>query len=290
MTPAPARTRYTRNRENTPAWIERSTPFLALFCFDFSACESNAFLVNQPLPPPIRKSTVPKNRRWLIIGMVVVGAGLPGIYSAHDLYQLHSFPPGYRNRPTSGWHRPGETEFDAANDQIEAFKGTNAFGNSPRAIELAADFSRTLRGQREKFFTGGAPKFEILEKTGGGEFLTYCELHENECAFIVHVPGLRRFEKSVLEDVDARKLLAQLAWQTAQRVLTVHGVGKPKMELAAGLRGLSQYSPIQLGYYDGTSTQPDAGLVKYLDDRTQSHFLWTFFAPESDRRAQPSPK
>ena len=205
-------------------------------------------------------------------------------YFAIDLYRLHSFPPGYRNRPTTGWHRPGKTEFNAANDLIEEFKGTNAYGNSPRAMELAADFSRTLQGRRESLFTGGKPKFEILERTKG-EFLTYCELHENECAFIVHVPGLRRFDESAFEEVDARKLLAQLAWQTAQRVLTVHSVGKPKMELAVGLRGLSQYSPIQLGYYDGTSTKPDAGLVKYIDDRTQSHFLWTFFAPEPPKSA-----
>jgi hypothetical protein len=240
------------------------------------------------MPPPIPKRAS-KNRRWLIIGIVVVGVGLPGIYIGSDLYRLHSFPPGYRNRPTAGWHRPGEAEFDAANERIEAFKGTNAFGNSPHAVKLAADFSRTLQGQREKLFTGGKPKFEILESTSG-EFLTYCELHENECAFIVHVPGLRRFEESLFESVDARKALAQLAWQTAQRVLTVHGVGKPKMELAVGLRGLSQYSPILLGYWDGPPTKPEAGVVKYIDDTTQSHYLWTFFAPQSERPMPASPK
>ncbi len=217
-----------------------------------------------------------------MIGALIIGACGVMAYFAIDLYRLHSFPEGYRNRPSSGWHRPGKAEFNVANDKIEDFKGTNAFGNSPRAIELAADFSQTLRGRRELLFTGGAPKFEILETTKG-QFLTYCELHENECAFIVHVPGLRRFEESSFEKVDARKALAQIAWQTAQRVLNVHGVGKPKLELAVGLRGLSQHSPIQLGYYEGDSTKPEAGLVKYIDDTAQSHFLWTFFAPESPK-------
>jgi hypothetical protein len=57
------------------------------------------------------------------------------------------------------------------------------------------------------------------------------------------------------------------------------------MELAVGLRGLSQYSPIELGYYDADSSKPDAGLVKYIDDIAQSHFLWTFFAPGPPKSA-----
>ena len=143
---------------------------------------------------------------------------------------------------------------------------------------MAADFSRTLKGQCARLFTAG-PKFEVLDSTRD-EFVTYCELHDEECAFLVHVPWLRRFDTSILEDVDARKLLAQTAWQTAQRVLAAQGIGKPKMELAVGLRGISQYGPIMIGYSDDTVTTK-AGLLKYLDDGAQTHFLWTFFTPPS---------
>ncbi len=143
---------------------------------------------------------------------------------------------------------------------------------------MARHFSAALKAGRAQMFTPGF-KLEILDHTKG-EFMTYCELHSGECAIIVHVPGLRKFDKSVLEKVDARKLLAQLAWMTAQGVLKEQGVGKPKMELAVGLRGISQYGPIMLGYFDEKAQTPDDGLVKYLDDGAQTHFLWTFFGPE----------
>ena len=207
--------------------------------------------------------------------MPVIGAA---VYFGCDLYRLYDFPPGYRNRPSSGFRRPGEHEFDQADEQINSFAGTNAFGNSPAAVKLAQDFAVTLKTARAKLFTPGS-RIELFESTKG-EFLTYCELHREECVFLVHVPELRRFEKDVLEKVDARKLLAQAAWMTTQTVLKENRIGIPGMELAVGVRGISQYGPITLGYFKGAPTGPDDGVIKYLDDSTQSHFLWTFFAPE----------
>jgi len=178
----------------------------------------------------------------------------------------------------------GEKEFGKADAQIDSFQGTNAFGNSPEAVKLARHFSEALKAGRAQMFTPGF-KLEILDHTKG-EFMTYCELHAEECAFIVHVPQLRKFEKNVFEKVDARKMLAQLAWMTAQGALKEQGTGRLRMELAVGLRGISQYGPIMLGYYDENAKAPEDGLVKYLDDGAQTHFLWTFFAPESERRAR----
>jgi hypothetical protein len=93
-----------------------------------------------------------------------------------------------------------------------------------------------------------------------------------------------RLPFDIFEQVDARKLLAQLAWMTAQKVLKEQGRGRPQMELAVGLRGISQYGPIMLGYYDENAKAPGNGLVKYLDDGAQTQFLWTFFAPEDNSR------
>jgi hypothetical protein len=201
----------------------------------------------------------------------------------HFMNQRFVFPAGYRNRPTAGWGvRMGEKEFDIANGQIDSFTGTNAFGNTPEAVRLAGRFSEAFKAERARTFTRGF-QLEILESTRG-EFMTYCELHAQECAFIVHVPKLRKFDQSPFEKVDARKLLAQLAWVTAQGVLKAEGAGKPRMELAVGLRGISQYGPIMLGNFDATARLPEDGLVKYLDDGAQTHFLWTFFAPEGQAR------
>jgi hypothetical protein len=217
--------------------------------------------------------------------LVVLAVTLIGAAFAYHLYQTFSFPTGYRNTPTAGWGvRIGEREFDQADTMIDSFAGTNAFGNSPEAVKIAHQFSEVLKAGRAQMFTPGT-KIEILDNTRG-EFVTYCELHANECAFLVHVPQLRKFEKNVFETVDARKLLAQLAWMTAQRVLKEQGKGKPQMELAVGLRGISQYGPITLGYYKGNANAPEDGVVKYLDEGAQTHFLWTFFAPAGERRAR----
>ncbi len=207
-----------------------------------------------------------------------------GVFAYH-LQQRFVFPAGYRNQSTVGWGvRQGETEFGNADKQIDSFQGTNAFGNSPEAVKLARHFSEAFKAGRAQMFTPGF-KLEILDHTKG-EFMTYCELHAEECTFIVHVPQLRKFDEDVFEKVDARKMLAQLAWVTAQGVLEEQAAGKPRMELAVGLRGLSQYGPIMLGYYDEQAKTPEDGLVKYLDDGAQTHFLWTFFAPEGEQHVR----
>jgi hypothetical protein len=256
--------------------------------------ECHQTVEHKPTPPPLPQTTLPSKlqpyRRLssgkIILLIVLLAVGIAG-YFGYQLYQLHSFPPGYRNRPASGWGtRPGEDEFSKADEQINSFKGTAAFGNSPDAIVLAQQFSETLKAAREELFTKGLG-IELFDSTKG-EFLSYCELHDQECAFIVHVPGLRLFEKNFTGKVDARKLLAQAAWLSAQKVLKANHAGKPQMELAVGLRGISQYSPMMLGYYKETLNSPDDGIVKYLDDYTLSNFLWAFFAPKSNsEKAQP---
>jgi hypothetical protein len=249
-----------------------------------------AFPEAPPILPPAISGKAPGARTkrafptWAIVVLSVLVVLVAGGAFAYHLHQRFAFPPGYRNQPTAGWGvRMGEKEFGKADAQIDSFQGTNAFGNSPEAVALARSFSESLKAGRARMFTPGF-KVEILESTKG-EFMTYCELHAGECAFIVHVPHLRKFEKNMLEKVDARKLLAQLAWVTAQDVLKKQGAGKPRMELAVGLRGISQYGPIMLGYYDESARGPETGLVKYLDDGAQTHFLWTFFAAEHERRA-----
>jgi len=240
------------------------------------------------IPPQSNSNSAPAKKSipwWAIITFAVLTAILAGGAFAYHVHQTLVFPPGYRNQPTAGWGvRKGEKEFEKANAHIDSFQGTNALGNSPEAVKLARQFSEAFKAGRAQMFSPGF-KLEILDHTEG-EFMTYCELHAEECAFIVHVPQLRKFNKNMFEKVDARKLLAQLAWMSAQRVLKEQGMGRPRMELAVGLRGISQYGPIMLGHYDENAKAPEDGLVKYFDDFTQTAFLWTFFAPEGQQRAR----
>ncbi len=241
---------------------------------------------SDPKPPAVapQRATAKKPfPRWAIVTLIALAVILVGGVFVWHLYKTFAFPPGYRNQPTSGWGvRKGEKEFENADTQIDSFQGTNAFGNSAAAVQLAQRFSEALKAGRARMFTPGS-QFEILDKTSG-EFITYCELHAEECAFIVHVPQLRKFDKSIFEDTDARKQLAHLAWATAQKALKTQGTGKPRMEVAVGLRGISQYGPIMLGYYNESPKAFKDGIVKYLDDGAQTQFLWTFFAPEGERR------
>jgi hypothetical protein len=236
------------------------------------------------LPQAASTSTPRRNRHSFptkivfLIALLIIG---PVGYFGYQLWRLNSFPPGYRNRPAFGWgKRPGEEEFSKADGEIDSFGGSTAFGNSPAAIVLAQRFSETLKTAREKLFTRGLG-IELFESTKG-EFLTYCELHDEECAFIVHVPGLRHFEKNFTETADARKLLAQAAWLSAQTILKANHAGKAHMELAVGVRGISQYSPMMLGYYMEEPSNPDDGIVKYVDDYDLSNLLWAFFAPAAN--------
>jgi hypothetical protein len=258
-------------------------------------CPECGQTINKPapkpaLPPPFSPPAAPaKSRRnqkasvWIIVGLAILFALSGAVYGGHKFYYEHSFPSGYRNRPASGWgKRPGKSEFSAANDQLQTFNGVKAFGNSPAAITLAAQFSLALKGVRAEHFTG-ADYPELFESTQG-EFLTYCELHDQECVFIVHVPGLRRFEKKSFEKEDARKQLAEAAWILAQKILKANNAGQPKMELAVGLRGISMYGPIMLGNYDENMSEPEDGMIKYFDDAGMQNYLWAFFAPPSSKK------
>jgi hypothetical protein len=228
-----------------------------------------------PTPPAAPSESRPQVSPWVVPVIVALSLAMVG-YIGFDIYHRYNFPKGYRNRPTSGWHRPGSQEFSAANDKIDSYQGTAAFGNTAEGVELAAAFSAAFKAERKRLFTADFP-IEVLDSTDG-EFLTWCELHPRETAFIVHVPGLRLFDESLLEKVDARRRLAQAAWRCAQSALASRCAAQPDMELAVGLRGISEYGPMQLGYC-GARDGYEEGLVKYLDASDKTHFLWTFFAP-----------
>ncbi len=238
-----------------------------------------------PLPPmaPLPKAGPNQKAVWIIVALAVLFSIGAGLYGLRQIYYERSFPSDYRNRPARGWGaRPGEKEFSTANDKLQTFNGVSAFGNSPQAVTLATQFSIALKSVREEHFTG-ADYPELFESTKG-EFLTYCELHDQECAFIVHVPGLRRFEKKSFQKEDARKQLAQASWILAEKILKANNAGRPKMELAVGLRGISMYGPIMLGNYDENMTEPGDGMLKYFDDDTMDNYLWAFFAPPSSKK------
>lgn len=109
-------------------------------------------------------------------------------------------------------------------------------GNNPEAIALATTFAERMKMASDEAFTSNR---KPLVQLSGGEYLTFCELHEDRCLFLVHVPSYRNFTG------DAKKVLAELAWVNAQ--MTVAGKIPARSRLAVGLRGTILYGDIMLG-------------------------------------------
>lgn len=127
--------------------------------------------------------------------------------------------------------------------------GQTGFGNTPEAKALADDFARKMKILRESLFTGEAEGGQ-----SGGEFLTHCEMNQDRCAFIVHVPGLRKFND------EAKESLCEIAWTIAHTVLTDSDLPGGS-RLAVGVKGVVLYEDIMIGDYlrEGDSAEPSSG-------------------------------
>ena len=151
-----------------------------------------------------------------------------------------------------------------AEDSIRTDSGGIADGNTDEAKELAREFSELIQELREAFFTKDGGGISL----SGDKFLTYCELREGQCAFVVQVPDYRKFEG------DAKESLAELAWMAAQR--TVADKLKPGDKLAVGMKGIVLYGRVMVGKVADPDGEED-GLESNSDQRAK---LLPFFEPE----------
>lgn len=139
------------------------------------------------------------------------------------------------------------TSFGLSESSNEAFKNAEyeiaskrdkppGRGNSLEAIELANTFASRMKEVCDEAFTiNRKPLLQLSD----GEFLTYCQLQEDRCLFLVHVPSYRKFTK------DAKKTLSELAWIVAQS--TTAGKLRKPSKLAVALRGVLTYGDILVG-------------------------------------------
>lgn len=131
----------------------------------------------------------------------------------------------------------GNASFKSAEYEIAAKRDKPVGrGNSKEAIELAEEFAEKLKELCDISFTSNKRPFQVFSED---EYLTFCELKEDRCLFLVHVPSYRKFTGN------AKKTLADIAWATAQ-VVTVEKL-KPNVRLGVGLRGVLLYGDIMLG-------------------------------------------
>jgi hypothetical protein len=142
--------------------------------------------------------------------------------------------------------QPGVPELRQATATIGAHHAT-AYGNGDKATTLAGQMSTFMKAFRDKDFT------HLKRKAFGeedDEFCTYCQLQEGHCAFLIHVPELRRF------NFNAKRTLSQGAWFFAQKLMEKEG--KP-VHLAIALQGRSSCERVLVGHYiPGTKLKGEA--------------------------------
>src|SRR5262249_24420684 len=103
----------------------------------------------------------------------------------------------------------------------------------------------------------------------------YCELREDRCVFLIHVPELRRFS------ADAQKSLGQMTWLCAQGMLEKSGKGKPGIRLAVGLRGIAAYSQVLTGNYTPGASDSSTGITQIYEGFGCEPKLDSWFTPST---------
>jgi hypothetical protein len=217
-----------------------------------------------PAPPPLLLPATkrpPRNRVRIAVALVVLGAvGFVGVRMVQYARYVVAHPTATD---------PGEAEFRAANKVIIAGNAGQVFGNSAAARDLARDYSKGLKILRDNLFTkGGHTALGPLE----GDFLTYCQLNDDSCVFLVHVPELRQFT------ADAKKSLEDLAWIDAQSVLQASGKRPPKT-VVVGVKGLMLYDAIFIGDYIADPKPDKDGIRTRGAGLMDMKLFYPYFAP-----------
>jgi len=178
---------------------------------------------------------------------------------------------------------PGAAELQAAEHLITTKSKGVTHGNTPEAREMALEFSRISDEMRGALIEEGkSPKVSLT----GGEFLTYCQVSEHGTAFLVHVPGLRKFTD------EAKQVMAEASWFAANQA--VAGMNPPPKNLAVGMRGMILYETILLGAPSKDLENDPTGGVVSRHPSHESQVLRPFFTSipaaeaTADKPAQPS--
>lgn len=172
---------------------------------------------------------------------------------------------------------PGAAELQAAEHLITTKSKGISHGNTPGAKEMALEFSRISAEMRGSLIEEGkSPKVSL----SGGEFLTYCQVSDHGTAFLVHVPGLRKFTD------EAKQVMAEASWFAANQA--VAGMDPAPKNLAVGMRGMILYETILLGAPSKDLENDPTGGILSRHPSHESQVLRPFFtsAPAPDAAAE----
>lgn len=219
-------------------------------------------------PPPVierKKSQVARALIWAGILLAVVVVSFIGLRVVQFIQ--------WARQP----HAPTRQSYLYAATANLGPMGPVASGNSEDAQAIAAVMSRRMMMFRTIGYTQSEQKGVLDEKD---RFRTYCDLRENQCVFLVHVPELRRFTQ------DAQAALGRDAWAAACSILQEKEIWKPGMKLAVGMRGLITYERVMLGSYLDKDNSPDKGMTDVKEGVGCEKVLAEWLAPPLDSQVK----
>lgn len=175
---------------------------------------------------------------WKTILLVLGGLGGVGLllccgFTAWMWQTIAQLPP---REPVA--ENPCQTAFNHANYAISSRSNGVGQGNTEAARDLAEVYANTMKSLQKEFFTRSGGK--AIVSLPSDNFMTYCELNDDACVLLVHVPDLRKYEKL------AKDSMLKLAWQTAQ-VTIADQLESPPPNLVVGVRGAVFYEGVLIG-------------------------------------------
>jgi hypothetical protein len=221
-----------------------------------------------PLPPPVIGPAPP--RKLPLVARVIIILGV--LFLCFVAFRVVQTIMYFRKHGIQ--HAPGEQESFAAEKLIIGDAGGIAYGNSDEAKTLADGLARALKIARQTLFEGGNTNSLDMQLLTKGDFIVFCQLNDDSCAFIVHVPELNTY------DDDAKKAIAQLAYTDACKLLDAaqkRNIGK----LAIETRGTFLNDTILLGDYTFQNEKPLEHVQRVQDIGIQTPTLYPFFAPKT---------
>jgi hypothetical protein len=184
------------------------------------------------LDPRTQQPVILKSRHTFFFLTARVWAVFAGIFGL-----LLAMTPGTGPSVASSGSSTVSSEFEEADSLLVGKSKGLVHGNSDAAKELAKEFAAFLKEARNEGIEKNSSKSML--STTGGEFLTYCQLTPEKCAFLVHVPELRKYTAG------AKDFISEAAWVAALSALQSRLDGLK--EISVGVRGALLYDRAVIG-------------------------------------------
>ena len=201
--------------------------------------------------------------------MIVVGI----LFVAFLVFRVVQFAIHVKDHPVK--REAGVEELSQAVKLIMGSSRGVAHGNNAEARKYAEELSRKMQDFRQTLFEGGNPKSIDMQLLTKGEFLVFCQLNRDSCAFLIHVPEMRRYTDS------AKESIAELAYVAASRILD-SAEKRDIHKLAVATRGSILYDTLFIGDYKFESENPLSRAQKMAPEGVLAPPLYPFFAPKRD--------